>query len=195
MLGWLLGRRDDLDGDEEYDEEFDPDAELDELLDEDAPHEVSLDCDCDTCDERWRTAVHEAGHVVAFHALGEPFEYVTISPDRDEDEEYNTDGASNGGHVHMDQGTDDMFEPDEIRNYLIIGAAGVVAEEAVRGVGTGGAHDEQMIAELLERPACPIDQDEAVALAEEIVADHYDEMIGIAEDLFEHDTLSYTDTV
>lgn len=193
MLGWLLGRDEDVDEDEE--EEFDPDAELDDLLDEDAPHPVSLDCDCFTCEERWRVAVHEAGHVAAFHALGEPFEYVTIHPNPDADEVEHAEGASGGGMVHMTQDTDDMHSAQDLGNYLIIYSAGGVAEQMVRGEVLGMAHDEEGIEEFLQRPACPFDADEAWALAEEVISENYDAMIGIAKDLFEQGTLSYTETV
>lgn len=202
MLGWLLGRRDE---DEEYDDEFDDDGgwdgeadeELADVLDDvdSGPHVVDLDCDCEVCAERWRCCIHEAGHVVVFHAFDVPFNYVTIIPNPEKDEFHDTEGGSGGGYVSIDQKIESMRDPQELRAFMLIGAAGGRAEFAERGEIIGTISDDKMMNKLLGRKECPIDCDEADEIADVILDERWDDVISIAEDLFNNDTLSYTETV
>lgn len=201
LFGFLFGYRDDEDDEEFEVDEWDPDAELDELLDEGPEvHEMSLDCDCVDCYERWRVAVHEAGHVVVCHHYELPFHFVEIYRDHEDPTSREGDGVeldmkSHGGGVEMVEDTDDMHTPEQLGPYMVVLAAGGAAEDAAFGVAIGTASDDEVMSRMQDRPGCPIDADEAREIADEVVAERYDEMIEVAEDLFEHGTLSYTETV
>jgi hypothetical protein len=161
LLGWLgIGPTDDVD-----------------------QHAPDLDCDCGSCAERWRVAVHEAGHVVAFDEAGEAWTVAEIMEDED--------GESAGGRVEAARDSDDLIDPDDVYRYLVITEAGHAAELAVFGGYEPSREDTQMlsdlVARLLDYPGDPAA--DAGAEAEALIGASLPELEATAEELFTEGTI------
>lgn len=139
--------------------------------------EPDLDCGCEDCAERYRVAVHEAGHLVAFEVLDHPWDYAEIV----EDETGETYSA--GGMVKSAVDTDDLRGPD-VHDFLVIGHAGHAAERAAFGQVAVSESDVMMLADLARRAYDPEASDKAQDQAERMIGEHVGMLEEFAEALF-----------
>lgn len=133
-------------------------------------HPFDLNCGCGFCADEWRVSVHEAGHVLAFESRGWDWEYVTV---RNKDP-----------HVQSVVDTDDLSRRGDLYDYMVIMHAGHAAERAVFGTFTVSSHDVEGLDDLSGRHPDPDASERAEAAAEALVAEHLDDIVELAEQLF-----------
>ena len=143
-------------------------------------HTPSLACmesGCGECCERWRVAIHEAGHVLAFDDLGEPWEFAEVCED--------VDGAPAGGRVRPVTDNDvEALDPPGVYRHLVISHAGHAAECAVFRQFTESTGDVVLHDELMERCLDPDVDDQAWEHAESLILDDLASLEQTAQALF-----------
>lgn len=153
LFGWLFGT---ADGDEDE-------------------HEQERGCGCGGCAERWRLAVHEAGHVLAFDEFGEGWEYAQVVPV--------PDGDGFDAHVLADRDSDDLTG-DDLYWRLVIAQAGHVADLLTFGRFVPSAADEELIADMVGRWGVAGAEQDAWDDAEKIITGAGGDLEEIAAALF-----------
>lgn len=182
FMDWLLGPAEDAYEDDHEDERGDEQPAYQGMPDiggnlAECPY-PQLNCGCPSCAERWRVAIHEAGHVVALNVLGLDWEHAEI----EEDPTGRT--HSFGGGVETASTLDDIHG-DDIYLSMIVYHAGHAAELAVfGGLLVQSVGDLDVAERLAARWGATDGTAEAMDDAAELVAANADELNDLAEELF-----------
>lgn len=204
-MGWLtalFSRADDTD--DVWDDDGEPeegdeaeDYDGDDCPDPDCGCRPDTDCDCPVCADRWLTAVHEIGHVVAHLHFDDEWHSVEATPDYPNPTIGVTYSADDG---YAGETSDDYAarvlaheHPDMAAEAMVISAAGCAAERLVFGHqianNTADAHAIDVYAEHADG----FTPDDAHAEADDVVADWHGFLLECAEELFHEHVLSAAD--
>lgn len=187
---WLAGRgwHDDIDedayDDDDYPDDGEDDDDVDDRLieqgvpDDDGEH-PSPSCPCRGCYMRWMIALHEAGHIAAYEALGLEWAdaYIHVA---------GSDRSPDGTEGMVRKGYEVSAAGGELAAYMIGAFAGGAAEVYFEGESLNDGEDQQDIDDWLTDPTITMSAEEAQAAAEDIIADNEGFTLMVAHHLFHY---------